>query len=438
MNGTVDIAMFGWPALVLVLFFVLPPRRAALIGFVAGWMFLPIAAYVVRGLPDYTKMSAVCGGVLLGIAIFDLRSLVHLRPRLIDVPIVLLCLCPFASSISNGLGVHEGVSAMVDWGIVWGVPYLVGRLYFDKLPHLRELAIGIFAGGLLYAPLCLWEVANGPQLHRLVYGYTQPFLDQELRFGILRPMVFMQGGLMVAPWIAASSVLGMWLWKSGSLPSRFRFWLAWLVAMLSITTIAVRSVNGWVFLAMGAGLLALILCWRSPAPLIVIMLSIAAYVSVRATGIWSGEEAPPVVEKLIDADKSRSILFRLDNENIISANVRERPVFGWGRQMESADDHRGGRAVPDSLWIGVFAQCGAVGLISIMAVLLLPVAVFITQYPSTRWLDAAVAPTAALAVVVTLYTLDDLANAMVNSVLMLASDGLAGLRYERVTCLEKR
>ncbi len=432
------IAMFGWIPLVLALFFFLPPRRAALIGFLAGWMFLPIAGYTITGLPDYTKMSATCGGVLLGITIFDFRRLISLRLRLVDIPIVLLCLCPFASAISNGMGVHEGLSALFDWVITWGVPYAVGRLYFDDLPELRELAIGIFCGGLVYVPLCLWEIARGgPQLHRLVYGYNQPFLDLEPRFGILRPMVFMHGGLMVGGWMAAATVLGIWLWKSGALPSRFRIWLAWLVPVLAITTICVRSVNGWVMLALGAGLLALDSYWRSAAPLIGVMLLIVAYVSVRATGTWSGDQAVPVVEKLIDAAKGRSIRFRLENENIIVRNVRQRPVFGWGRQTGSVDNPNGRPAVRDSLWVIVYAQCGAVGLASIVATLLVPVAVFIRHFPAGRWQEAAVGPAAGLAVVLILYAIDDLANAMNNPVFMLTAGGLAGLGRERLGLVTK-
>ena len=431
MNALVGIAMFGWIPLVLAIFYFLPQRRAAIIGFVAGWMFLPMAAYVVHGLPDYTKTSAVCGGVLIGIAIFDFRRLIALRPRLVDIPISLFCLSAFASAISNGMGAHEGLSAMLERVILWAVPYAIGRLYFDRFPHLRELALGIFAGGLVYVPLCWWEIANGPVLHRFVYGYAQPYVDQELRFGILRPMVFMQGGLMVAPWMAAASVLGCWFWKTGALHPRFRFWLIWGVPVLSITTIAVRSVNGWIFLAMGAGLLGLHSYWRSAIPLVAVMLSMLAYVTVRATGVWSGEQAVPIVERLIDAARSRSILFRLENENVIIGNVHERPLFGWGRQLGSVDDHRGGIAVRDSLWVSVFAQTGVLGLMSIMAALLLPAAVFIWQVPAIRWQEPAIGAAAALAVVVTLYALDDLANGLVNPVLMLASGGLVGLQRQR-------
>jgi O-antigen ligase len=85
----------------------------------------------------------------------------------------------------------------------------------------------------------------------------------------------------------------------------------------------------------------------------------------------------------------------------------------------------------------VFAQCGTVGLVGIMGTLLLPVAVFIRRFPASQWQEAAVAPAAALAVVVILYAIDDLANGSINPVFMLASGGLAGLRCERLACCAK-
>ena len=424
MNYPVAIAMFGWIAVVVALFVFLAPRRAALVGFLAGWMFLPIAHYTIPGLPDYTKISATCGVVLICIALFDFRRLVGLRFRLADIPMLLLCLCPFASSISNGLGVHEGLSAVFDWGIIFGAPYVVGRLYFGELSSLLELAFGILAGGLVYVPLCLWELARGPRLHLQLYGYYPPWLDQETRFGILRPLVFMWSGLMVAQWMAVAAVVGLWLWKSRTLPR----WVTWLVPVLVLTTIALRSVNGWILLLLGATLLALHSCWRSAAPLIVIMLLILTYVTVRATGLWSGVQSVPVVEALIDKAKGRSIRYRLDNENIITNNVHQRPMLGFGRQMASVDNHKGRYAIRDSLWIIVFSQCGTIGLVGLMATLLAPVAVFIRNFPASRWQDAAVAPAAALAVVLVLYTTDNLANAMLNPVMLLAVGGLAGLR----------
>ncbi|NTV97881.1 MAG: hypothetical protein HGA70_01785, partial [Chlorobiaceae bacterium] len=56
-NIMVPVAMFGWIPVVILLFKKLEPRLAASVAFVAGWMFLPIAAINLPGLPDYTKTT---------------------------------------------------------------------------------------------------------------------------------------------------------------------------------------------------------------------------------------------------------------------------------------------------------------------------------------------------------------------------------------------
>jgi O-antigen ligase len=194
----------------------------------------------------------------------------------------------------------------------------------------------------------------------------------------------------------------------------------------------VRAVNGWILMTAGVGLLALHSYWRSAAPIIAIMVLIFGYVSARATGLWSGMQTVPVVEKTINEAKGRSILFRFENEDVIAGNVRKRPVFGWGRQAAPFDNRLGWQAVADSMWIGVFAQCGAVGLFSLIATLLVPVAVFVRNFPAREWRETCVAPAAALAVVLILYAIDDLANAMLNPVILLATGGLSGLGRRRL------
>ena len=52
-------------------------------------------------------------------------------------------------------------------------------------------------GGLIYVPLCLFEVRMSPQLHNMVYGFAQHSFGQTVRGGGWRPMVFMQHGLAV-------------------------------------------------------------------------------------------------------------------------------------------------------------------------------------------------------------------------------------------------
>jgi hypothetical protein len=422
----VPIALFGWIPVALALFRFLPTRRAVLVAMLFAWMFLPIAEYGVEGWPDYTKTLATCGVVLLATALFDFRRLVSFRPSWIDLPLVLFCLFPFVSATVNGLGIHEGFSVVFAQAITWGAPYLLGRVYFNNLEGLRELAIGIFAGGLLYVPFCWFEIWSGPILHSVVYGYHQPEIDFEVRFGILRPMVFMESALMLAVWMAAASVLGLWLWKSGTVRLGRGKWLAGLAFLPVVTTIVMRSVNGWLLMALGGTILVLSAVSRSRWWLVVILALVPGYLAVRASGLWSGEQLVPIAA-LIHPMRARSLQYRFANENTGVANMHGHALFGYGRQAAALSDNRGAYITPDSLWIITLVFFGAAGLVSWIACLLLPVFAFVQRVPAARWFDADVGPAAGLAVVLALSTIDHLANSMINPIFMLIAGGLASV-----------
>ena len=77
---------------------------------------------------------------------------------------VVWCLCPFVAAIANDLGAYEGLSAMLDQVIAWGLPYLIGRAYFPDLDGLRDLAMGIAdRRRWSTSPLCLIEIRLSPQ-----------------------------------------------------------------------------------------------------------------------------------------------------------------------------------------------------------------------------------------------------------------------------------
>ena len=127
------------------------------------------------------------------------------------------CLCPIPSSVLNTLGLYDGLSASFDYLVTWGLPYLIGRTFFTRFEHLREMSIHILIGGIIYVPLCLWEVRMSPQLHLTVYGFDSGW--GEVVYGGYRPKVFMSTGLELGLWMAATATTGIWLWGSGGLKS---------------------------------------------------------------------------------------------------------------------------------------------------------------------------------------------------------------------------
>jgi len=418
---------------VLVSFALIQPRhRAVIAAFLVAWLFLPMTGYSIPGLPDYTKMSATSYGLVLGILLFDSGRLTQFRPRWFDLPMVMWCLVPFASSISNGLGAYDGVSASVGHVVTWGMPYFIGRVYFTTPAAMRELAIGLVIGGLLYVPLCLYEVRMSPQLHTMFYGFHQHSFAQTKRFGGWRPVVFMQHGLMVAMWMCMTALIAWALWYRGKIKGVRHVPMSWLAAGLIVTAVLCKSVGALVLMLGGMGVFWLIRSRRRAWPLLLVMAVVPAYIGVRAPGLWSGRDLVAAAG-MIGERQAGSLRFRMENEDILAEKAMQRPLVGWGGWGRNrVHDEETGRdiSVTDGLWIIALGQHGVIGVSGLFGSLLLPGALLVRRIcgPQGRTLppESAVPPLI-LATVVTLYAIDCLPNGMINPIFTLTSGALGGL-----------
>ncbi len=251
----VHLALYAWVPLSLCMFMLLRPRQAVLVSYIGAWLFLPMASFQINILPDISKVTVSSFAVLLGVLLFDTNRLLSFRLRWFDLPMALWSICPFLSSVTNGLGAWDGGSAVVHHLVLWGIPYVIGRVYFNDWEGVRELAVAIFVGGLVYVPLCLYEIRMSPQLHKMFYGYHAHNFTTTMRFGGYRPSVFMQSGLAVGFWMSATSLIGVWLWTSGALKRLWGMPMPWLVPVLLVTTVLCKSAASLAFLAAGLGAL---------------------------------------------------------------------------------------------------------------------------------------------------------------------------------------
>jgi len=423
----VPITMFGWIPLVLYLFSRLPARRAVIASFVGAWLFLPNAFYkFVAGIPAYDKMSATCLGVLLGAAFFDSARFARFRFQAVDIPMLAWCVCPFFSSVANDLGAYDGLAATFRATVSWGLPWYIGRIYLDSTEALHDLAMGFFLGGLAYVPFCLYETRMSPQLHRMFYGfYAHSDFAQTLRMGGYRPMVFMEHGLMLGLWMAGASLAGIWLHLNGLLKQALGKWALPSLLTLLVTTVLVKSMGAFGLMLMGTGALLAAKKFKTSFLALLLVVVPIFYIFTRSTGTWDGSD---VVDALtaMQPDRASSLQFRLDNENILLAKARQQLVFGWGGwgRARVYDDSGEDVSVTDGLWIIVLGNQGLFGLFALTLLLLLPAILLLKRVPPGQWGDPDIAPEAALAVLVNLYMIDCLLNAMVNPMYALVAGGL--------------
>jgi hypothetical protein len=441
---TTPLVMFLWIPAVLYLFSRYPAKKAVVISFIVAWLYLPQAELDLPGLPDYTKISATCYGILLATFIYDAGRFSTFRFGWVDVPMAIWCLvCPFISSLTNELGVYDGLSTTLSQFVTWGIPYFLGRIYINNLEGFRLLAMGVFMGGLSYIPLCLFENRFSPQLHRIVYG-DHAFADfgQSMRLGGFRPTVFLQHGLAVGAFMMVATLAGFWLWQTKAVKKVWNMPIKWLVIALFITFISVRSTGAYALFAVGLGIMFVGRRMRTALPIFIIIGVIGIYLYINtATENYVTDQIIEVLSQVFPEDRVASLEFRFDNEELLVDRARIRPWFGWGgygRALVPTDEY-GGITIQDSLWIIAFGHHGAVGLISLFTAMLLPVvSLFWSRYPARFWFNPKVAPTAVLAVGVVLYMVDCILNALINPIYIVAAGGIATMALKRRESLKKK
>lgn len=426
MSWTVSAAILGWIPTTLALFAWLPSRRAALASLMLGYLLLPQA--MLQYSPFLSKGTIPSIAVLLGITLFDVQSLLSLRLRWYDSFVVIWCLCPLGSSLSNGLGAYDGLFTVAGATLQFGVPYLVGRLYFARSDLLRELTIGIVAGGLLYVPLCWYEIVMSPQIHSIVYGFHQHMFAQTRRLGGWRPVVFLQHGLAVGMWMVAASVAATTLWRARRLP-RFPGAAPAVTALtLGATAVLCKSLGAILLMVLGSAVALTSVRTRTTILVAGLILLAPVYLLLRLTTDWGLESVVETTREL-EKDRAYSLQARLKSDLMLRDHAMERPWFGWGGWNRLRLGMS--QLTPDSLWAIILAQRGLVGLSSYFAILALMPMLALSRIRS-RPGDAAMLPdVTALIVILTLYTFDCLMNAMVNPVFMIVAGAIGRWGGER-------
>jgi hypothetical protein len=434
MTVLVPIALFGFIPVALAMFWLMPARRAVFTAMIGGYMFLPNAQYHLSGLPNYTKSSAICYGVFLGILLFDTDRLLRFRLAWIDLPMVIWCVSPFFSSLANDLGAYDGLSAIVQQMLIWGLPYFIGRLYLTDLDALKEFSLVFLMGGLILVPLALLEVRLSPQMHRWVYGfYSNPFMHN-IRFGGFRPTLFMASGLALGMFMVAATLSAWWLQSTRAVKLVWGVPLFWLVPVLVVTTLLVKATGATLLFVIALAAMYATRWTKLTAPLLCLLLIAPAYTTLRTTQLWDGRIAVELAEEYIDRARAQSLEFRLDNEDILIDKALQRPLLGWGRWGRSRVYNDEGRdiSVTDGLWVIVLGQQGLVGVTALTLAFLLPPVVVVRRFGYRLVTLPALAPAAIWVGIVALYAVDNQLNAMPNPLFMTALGGVAAIAASRI------
>ena len=159
------------------------------------------------------------------------------------------------------------------------------------------------------------------------------------------------------------------------------------------------------------------------------MLLAPADMIVRFEGWWDGlllvEFAASIVEEGAD-----SLLGRLQDEDKLIERASQKPLWGWGgwgRWRVRVEWTGEEMTSSDGMWVIARGERGNFGLIANTLLVVLPFGLFLWRVRARDWAFPMFAAPAALAMLLLMWSVDNLFNAMHNPIYVMAAGGLSGL-----------
>lgn len=391
------LAFIAWIPLSLVFFRRYPIRVAILLNFLGGWAVLPMARFSGEPSPYWiignglytgyflTKATLTSLAGLLGVLVFDQRSFRTFRLTFWDLPMLVWCIVPLLSAIANPELLGHDMEGAVYQIVAWGVPWVLGRIYFSDTASLRLAAKAFVVAGLLYVPICLIEIAAGPQIYAHLYGYQPYRWVRAHRYIGYRPIGLLETGTQLGIWMSTSALIAVWLWLRRTVDRVLGIPTGWAAAILFTTALLCQS-GGSILLLLG--LLPFVFVSRRYFPrvcAILLVLGILLFAGLRLTNAVSvrtllkrsaAVHSTAVFLKNIGRG---SLMMRLELDERTVDLALEQPILGSNQW----DWWRNSGLRPSGLWLLAFGMYGIFGLLALEALQIIPI-VRVVWFPVAR------------------------------------------------------
>ena len=411
-----------WIPIATLLFAFLRPARALIIAYLVAATCLPVGTIPVEGFFDIDKQRATAAAVLLGLVVFRTRELGYYRFCWADLWFALFCGGAILSSVSNGLGLYEGVSHAGARAIDFGTPYIAGRLCIRTKRDLYDVGRAVCIAAVIYALPAVWEWRMSPQLHTRLYGYVQHAFGQFHRWGFFRPIVCMRHALDLGMFFSIATLLSIWLWRVRQLRSFHGLPPYTLIAASFIGLLTCMSLGPW----------GLLMFWdklRSRFVMLFPVLLAFAWMGARFQGSIHEQSLKQSVDLIatVAPDRAKALEYRLNSGSDVINSARQRTWLGWGRlgggRPTDQTDNRRWQPI-DGLWLIVLGTTGVFGLASFYLWWCWPVFqhLRLSRSAGEGW------ATLGFVVVVSVYAIFYLFNGFPNIIVIAAMGGVTGVQ----------
>jgi hypothetical protein len=411
---------------------------------VIPYLFLPVKTAVdLPLLPSIDKfsLSALVAYLLMrrGIKTFKAFTISRgIKIALIAILIGPVCTIFFNSEPLQFIGASlPGLKAWDLIGLTFVsftsvfIPFLLGAFFLNTAESHRRILYWLALGGLLYLLPVLWEVRMSPQLHAQIYGFFPHDFSQQIRSGGFRPVVFLGHGLLVAFFMCGAGIAALVLWRNNMRIGYFAPAVTFILMTLAVFLCKTLSVLIY-FIP-----ICFLIYFVKPKIHFQIAAAVMAFIMLYPA---LRESATPLLRDLViqisnyNEERSRSLEFRLNNEEVLLAKANEKPLFGWGSWGRNAiyDDYGKMTSITDGYWIIVFGSYGWAGYLSFFALLFFPL------WQWRKLLNSNLQPEAllyssAIALLMLANAIDFIPNAAFSPLTLL----LAGALYGRARLLTK-
>lgn len=324
-----EIAILVWIPVAAGLFAVTRPVRALVLAYLIGWLVLPMTEVDVRGFWDIDKVLATNVGVAIGAFLFSPGRLKPVRFVLGDWMLLAFVGGACITSISNDLGVYDGLSSATHKFFYYAGPYFFGRLMIRKRSELLDAARMIVTAACVCGVLAVWEWRMSPQIHRTLWGFFQHTFLQHMRWGFYRPILCFPHALGLGAFMAWTTILALSLYLTHQLKPLLKLPPELFVALPALGLAASMSLGPWGLAMVGIGIL---LTWRRMNVRKALVLPVAfafIWMAGRYTGVVEGSMFSSAASE-ISTERAGSLQYRIDVETKLIDRAKDRPVLGWG------------------------------------------------------------------------------------------------------------